>query len=126
MSVDLLKRLFAKREAPLRGVPAVRRQKNYSAESGYAYEYFYDGWRESGRLREYVFTVSGNRKTWFPLSVFAAEDALRALAENERYAVAKLALFAAFDQRESPAAMTECVRVTTGQVAELLARLGIE
>lgn len=123
--MELFRKLFAKKAAPLRGVPVVRRQKNYLAASGYAYEYFHDGWRALGDEREYVFTVSGDRKTWWPLSVFVVEDAMRTLAENERYGVAKMALFSAFDERESPAAMREPVRVTAGQVEELLGRLGL-
>ena len=124
--MELLRKLFSKKTVPLRGVPAVRRQKNFLAASGYAYEYFHEGWRVSGGVREYVFKVSGDRKTWWPLSVFVAEDAVRTLAENERYGVAKMALFHAFDERVSPAAMREPVRVAAGQVSELLARLGIE
>ena len=124
--MELLRKLFPKKAVPLRGVPAVRRQKNFLAASGYAYEYFHDGWRVSAGAREYVFTVSGDRKTWWPLSVFVEEDAGRTLKENERYGVAKMALFAAFDERESPAAMREPVRVAAAQVNELLARLGIE
>jgi hypothetical protein len=123
--VDLIRKLFARQEVPLRGVPVVRRQKNYAAESGYAYEYFYEGRRDGGGVGEYVFTVSGDRKTWFALSVYVPEDAVRALSENERYAVAKMALFAAFDERASPAAMRAAVRVAAGQVEELLGRLGL-
>lgn len=123
--MELFRKLFTKKEAPLRGVPAVRRQKNYLAASGYAYEYFYEGLRVTGGIREYVFTVSGDRKTWFPLSVLVAEEAVRTLSGNEPYAVAKMALFGAFDERESPAAMREAVRVAAGQVQELLGRLGL-
>ncbi len=123
--MELFKKLFARKEVPLRGVPVVRRQKNYSAESGYAYEYFYEGLRDSGGVREYVFTVSGDRKTWFPLSVYVPDNAVQNLTGNERYAVAKMALFTAFDERESPAAMREAVRVAAGQVEELLGRLGL-
>lgn len=123
--MELLRKLFSKKAVPLRGVPAVRRQKNFLAASGYAYEYFHDGWRGSGGVREYIFTVSGDRKTWWPLSIFVAEDAVRTLAENERYGVAKMALFAAFDERQSPAAMREPVRVRAAEVPELLGRLGL-
>src|SRR5208337_1061233 len=37
----------------LRGTPKVRRMKNYAALSGYAYEYFYEGYRDAGGRREY-------------------------------------------------------------------------
>lgn len=119
---------------PLRAVPAVRRQKNYAADSGYAYEYFYDGLRDSAGARLHFFTVSGDRKTWFQTSVSVPDEGLlawqqahgRPLADNERYAVAKMALFEAFDARQTPAAMRDPVVVAPGQVAELLTRLGVD
>ncbi len=121
-------------QAPLHGVPTTRRQKNYSALSGYAYEYFFEGMRDAPTCREYVFTVSGDRKTWFPLTVSVPHDFIgtweeahrRPLADNERYAIAKLALFDAFDNRESPAAMHLPVSLTAQLLDELLSRLGIE
>lgn len=132
-----LRGLIARRtppETPLRGVPAVRRQKNYMAMSGYAYEYFYDGFRDLAAWREHVFTVSGDRKTWFevlvrvpPAGVETWEAAHgRALAGNERYAIAKMALFEAFDSRDNPPAMNAPVEVTAEQVEDLLGRLGLE
>lgn len=119
---------------PLRAAPAVRRQKNYTAESGYAYEYFYEGLRDSGGARHHVFTVSGDRKTWFETTVSVPDSGIeawqrvhgRALADNERYGVAKLALFAAFDERATPDDLRSPVVVAPGRVAELLARLGID
>ena len=41
--------LRKKKDAPLTGAPAVRRQKTYSAESGYVYQYFYEGQRPAAR-----------------------------------------------------------------------------
>jgi hypothetical protein len=123
-----LERFTGKQEAPapLRGAPAQPRLKNYSALSGYAYEYVYDGMRDTQDSEEYVFTVSGDRKNWFRLSVHvpALQTSLKA---RERYAVAKLALFSAFDERENPAALSAApVRVTPGQAEELLRQIGFE
>ncbi|MBI5282453.1 MAG: hypothetical protein HY858_12280 [Candidatus Solibacter usitatus] len=123
-----------RREAPLEGVPAARRQKNYASQSGYAYEYFHEGRRESGDGREYVFTASGDRKAWFTVSVVVPDASTgewerlhgRPLQDNERFAVAKLALMEAFDLRETPQAMRAPVLVTPEQVEELLGRLGVE
>ena len=106
---------FSQRRLPLNGTPPVRRMKMYSAASGYVYHYFYEGYRatrhgaESGV--EYVFSVSADRKQWNPASVMLSDAALRAweeshqpeLSATERYAVAKIALFQAFDERETPA-----------------------
>jgi hypothetical protein len=128
------RKLFQRRAAePLRATPAVRRQKNYCAASGYAYEYFYEGYRDQGGCRSHIFTVSADRKTWFELAVMVEDRAVaawaqrhgRPLADNERYAVAKMALFEAFDERPGPAAMQAPVRVGEAEAERLLQRLGI-
>lgn len=118
---------------PLRAVPRVRRQKNYLAMSGYGYEYFFEGWRPGAARREYHFTVSGDRKTWFALQVLLPDEAVRQweaaqarpLADNERYAIAKMALFEAFDNRENPVAMRAPVEISQALADDLLERLGI-
>jgi hypothetical protein len=128
-------RWFARRAPePLRAAPAVRRQKNYSAATGYAYEYFYEGFREQGGCRNHHFTVSADRKNWFLLVVQVEDRAVaaweeahgRRLADNERYAIAKMALFEAFDERENPAAARAPVRVGIADAERLLRRLGID
>jgi len=125
-----------KKTAPLTGAPAVRRQKTYSAQSGYVYQYFYEGHRATSLERgtEYVFNVSSDRKTSFPVSVILGEDAVeswqdqsgRALSAAERYAIAKMALFQSFDERESPEAMRDAVRVTPDDVRAFLTTLDID
>lgn len=131
-----LQRYFARRpapEAPLKGRRPVARVKNYSALSGYVYEYLYQGYRESEIARTHVFHVSADRKSWFAQMVIVPAAALaawereneRTLNDAERYAVAKLALFAAFDERAGPAALeAEPVQVTAARVAELLDSIG--
>lgn len=123
--------------APLTGAPVVRRQKTYSAESGYVYQYYFQGKRETSQEPdssvEFVFEVSADRKTSFPVSVFVPESALApwkerhdmGLSSTERYAVAKLALFEAFDQRETPTLMREHVVVSPRQASAILDQLGI-
>jgi hypothetical protein len=126
-----------KKEAPLTGAPSVRRQKTHSAESGYVYQYFYEGQRSASRGgvtgTQFVFNVSADRKSSFAVSVFLSAGAIdgwqrehaRELTSTERYAVAKLALFQAFDQRPEPGAMTEEVRVEALDVESFLATLDI-
>jgi hypothetical protein len=117
----------------LQAVPPVRRQKNYMAISGYAYEYFFEGRRDRRNSREYVFTVSADRKIWFTLNVELPAASLRAwedchrraLADNERYALVKLSLFEAFDAAESPASMPHSFTVTPQQAEELLGRIDL-
>jgi len=124
--------------APLTGAPTVRRQKTYSAESGYVYQYYYLGYRETGDAgrpaTEYVFDVSADRRSSFALSILLPADATlgwetatgRELTATERYAIAKMALFAAFDERDDPARMREAVWIDSGGVIETLETLGID
>jgi len=123
--------LFTKRPVPLTGAPTVRRLKTYSAQSGYVYQYFYEGqrpWQEGKELgTEFVFTVSADRKTTHELSVIVPLSALveweqaheRVLTANERYAVSKMALFQAFDDR-APELMKEAVRVRAADAGGIL------
>jgi hypothetical protein len=123
---------------PLRGAPAVRRQKTYSAQSGYVYLYYYEGHRPSRRAGapgvEYVFDVSADRKTTFPVSVFLAARAVEAwesahgreLDATERYAIVKLALFQAFDERETPEHMRAEIAPGAPDVGTLLDTLGVD
>jgi hypothetical protein len=129
-------RWFGKKTVPLAGVPTVRRQKTYSAQSGYVYQYFYEGHRPSSPERgtEYVFDVSSDRKTSSPVSVVISDAAVanwqnesgRTLSATEQYAIAKMALFQAFDERESPEAMRQAVHVSAGAVQAILAALHID
>ena len=133
----MLEWLRKKKEVPLTGAPAVLRQKTYSAESGYVYQYFYEGQRPAERNGkpgvQYVFDVSADRKSSTPVSVFVSEESLsswqaehtRQLGSTERYAVAKMALFQAFDQRPTPADMAEEVVVQPADVETILSTLDI-
>ncbi len=123
---------------PLAGTPPVRRRKTYAGDSGYVYEYYYEGYRISTRAgavgAEYVFTVSSDRRNWFPVSVFLEDAAVaewerrhsRELNMTERYAVVKMALFQAFDEREKPAQMRTGVAIGPDQIGLLLETLGID
>jgi hypothetical protein len=129
--------LFKKKPQPLLGAPTVRRLKTYSAESGYVYQYFYEGHRdfrsggESGTA--FVFSQSADRKNWHMTSVLVSDEALRAwersharqLSSTERYAVAKIALFQAFDERAEPALMQDEVRVRNADIDGIVEKLGL-
>ncbi len=125
------------RKAPLRGTPATARLKTYAAESGYVYHYFYQGWRprraggEAGL--EFVFRISADRKEWLDTAVFLSSAAIgswegahgRELNSAERYAIAKLALFQAFDERPAPARMNEQVRIREADIEPIAEKLGL-
>jgi hypothetical protein len=101
------------------------------------YQYFYEGQRAARRDGaagiEFVFNVSSDRKRAFAVSVFVSGEALdgwqrahdRQLGSTERYAVAKMSLFQAFDQRATPEALSEEVRVEAPEVESILATLDI-
>jgi hypothetical protein len=116
-------------QPPLTGGRPVRREKTYSAETGFVYRYVYCGQRAIDRGTQYVFEVSRDRRTFTPISIFLSEDALaswqtahgRELTGPERYAVAKMALFQAFDR--APDVELEVV-VQPDDVASILETLG--
>ncbi len=131
-------RWLSHKPQPLTGAPAVRRQKTYSGQSGYVYQYYYNGHRSYQRNgqsgTEYVFDVSADRKTSITVSVLISEAALedwqsrhaRALHSSEQYAIAKIALFQAFDERPNPTAMSAAVHVRAADVEAILHMLDIE
>lgn len=124
--------------ALLRGAPAVRRQKTYSAQTGYVYQYFYEGYRQSDRGaragHEYVFHVSSDRKSAFPMTVFLPGATVtswqqahgRDLTPTEQYAAVKMALFAAFDERPDLGPADAEVEISAAAIETHLATLEIE
>ena len=124
---------FSKKPLPLTGAPAVRRLKTYSALSGYVYQYYWEGQRPTPSGTEFVFTVSADRKTSYPVSVLLDNAALQAwehahartLSANERYAIAKLALFQAFDERETPSLMKQPVQIRPADAETIIGHLGL-
>jgi hypothetical protein len=129
----VLRNFFIKKAPPLTGAPAVRRLKSYSAQSGYVYQYFYEGQRPIPGGIEFVFHVSADRKTSHAASVMLEDAARRAwehsyartLSTTERYAIAKMALFQAFDERATPELMKQDVRVRASDVEAIIESLGL-
>lgn len=107
-----LDRLFKKdSKTPLRGARPVRREKTYSADTGYVYQYFYEGYREFTQAGEsgfeHVFSVTSDRISRFPINIFLSHQVIEAwqagnhreLSATEQYAIVKMTLFAVFDDR---------------------------
>lgn len=129
---------FSLSKRKLSGAPGTRRIKTYSAQSGHVYQYYYEGsrgvGRGSGAATEFVFSVSADRTKFAPVSVVASETSLqqwqtahdRELSSTERYAVAKMALFQAFDERASPALMRQPVKIRPADVDAIAGQLGFE
>ncbi len=126
-----LRKVFAKKpeELPLKGKPPIRREKAYSAETGYVYQYFYEGYRETGTGEEagneYVFTVSSDRASSFTITLSMShrimeswqQDHERELNATEQYALVKMALFQIFDERANLSGPAE-VAVTRDDMEE--------
>jgi hypothetical protein len=101
------------------------------------YQYFYEGQRQyeagTDNGTEFVFNISADRKNWDMLSVLVSETAVRAwetangreLSRTEWYAIAKIALFQAFDERASPSLMSEPVKVRTADIDAIVETLGL-
>lgn len=119
---------------------AAHRIKSYSSETGYTFQYYFYEVNKSRRGfaagNEYVFMISADRKTMFPLRIFVRADAVRRwgqqvgrpLSGTEEYAAAKMRLFQAFDEVEalaqSPPQLPE-LEVDSSNLDDLLRRLDI-
>jgi hypothetical protein len=115
----------------------VRRIKSYSAASGYVYQYqFQDAHpaqRGAADGNEFVYYVSADRKTMFPIRIFVRREALekwtkqtgRALTGTEEYAVAKMRLFQALDEVADFATTRPELEVDEANLASLLERLDL-
>jgi hypothetical protein len=116
---------------------AAHRVKSYSSETGYTYQYYFHEVQKARRGlsagTEYVFMVSADRKTLFPLVIFVRRDAVRGwgrqvgreLTGTEEYAAAKMRLFQALDEIEDLAAARPELEVDSSNLDSLLRKLDI-
>lgn len=116
---------------------AARRVKSYSAATGFVYQYYFFEVEKTKRGAaagtEYVYMVSVDRKTVFPLRVFVRRDAVegwagragRPLSGTEEYAIAKMRLFQAFDEIEDIGAKSPDLVVDESNLDALLSQLDI-
>lgn len=127
--------------SPMTRPDAVRRVKSYSASSGYVYQHcFIEVNRithEGGPAGEFIYAISADRTTTYPLRIVVVQAALeawaqangRALTSSEEYAVAKMRLFQAFDEGEVPVVPTGadelCLLVDESRLEDLLRMLNI-
>jgi hypothetical protein len=120
---------------------AVRRVKSYSAATGFVYQYYFFEVERAQRGTvagaDYTYMVSLDRATSFPLKIFVEKAALdaytrrtrRALTGTEEYALAKMRLFAAFDEAAVPTNAADGAacdfRVDDSNIEGLLAQLDL-
>jgi hypothetical protein len=115
----------------------VRRIKSYSAASGFVYQYQFQDAHPASRAaaggNEYVYYVSADRKTMFPIRIFVGRAAIenwtkqtgRALTGTEEYALAKMRLFEALDEVEDFATKRPELTVDESNISALLERLDL-
>jgi hypothetical protein len=113
------------------------RIKSYSAATGFVYQYSFLEVQKARRGlslgTEYIYAVSVDRKENYPVTVFVKQSALekwskrenRKLTGTEEYAIAKMRLFAAFDESEDPAKAATDLHVDDSNIDSLLAQLDI-
>ena len=110
-----------------------RRVKTYQAESGYVYQYTFDGRYCRGGETEFIFSVSMDRNADHRVSIVLPEASIsayekekdRRLAENERYGVAKIGLFRLFDAGAKPDQVWKGWRIEPAEAREFIDVLGL-
>jgi hypothetical protein len=128
-----LKRWLLTRKSLAPAPPASQRSKTYQAESGYVYQYVFEGRHCCGRETAFIFTVTAQRQTPQRVAIVVPDSALapfekeagRRLVENERYGVAKLALFRLFDASEKPDKVWKGTQVDATRAREYLQILDV-
>lgn len=115
----------------------VRRIKSYSAATGYVYQYQFQDVHPAPQGaapgNEYVYYVSADRKTMFPVHIFVPRKAIehwskangRALTGTEEYAIAKMRLFQGLDDIDNFATSRPNLAVDESNLPALLERLDL-
>lgn len=128
---------FPPNNAAMSKPETVRRIKSYSSESGYVYQYQFQDVHPARRGQvsgnEYIYYVSADRKTMFPVHIFVRRDVLeqwtrqtgRVLTGTEEYAVAKMRLFQALDEVQDFSTSRPELMVDESNLQTLLERLDL-
>ena len=109
------------------------RTKTYSAETGFVYQYHFEEDRDYPGGRVYRFVTSVSRQPPFVVEIRTPDAATsewertqnRTLTWTERYAIAKMALFAAMDTAASPQQLREPCEVDVSQISEIARTLDL-
>lgn len=112
--------------------PGVRRQKTYSASSGYVYQYHFEGFRT--HLSDFQYTFPVTSRGWSRrLRIVLAGEALsewerrhgRKLTASERYAFAKMSLRETLDNMATPEDVPEETRPTAEDLEAISSALDL-
>jgi hypothetical protein len=114
----------------------IRRLKTYTGSQGYVYQYYFVGQRPGTKLQatEFVFDVTSDRKTTYPVTVMLQDSAVaewaqvhgRPLSGSEQYAAVKMRLFRAFDEAGSMQKEGRQLQVDAAFLEDSLASLGVD
>ena len=133
--LDWWRRLFP-RKTVLGGALRTGRQKTYSAESGYVYQYLLSSFRQHRRggeaVHEYTFEVSGGRWPAALVSIVLRASVLRQwetrhgreLTASERYAIATITLKRQLDASETPKSVPSVVAPDVAGIEAVSSLLG--
>jgi hypothetical protein len=101
------------------------RWKTYAAQSGYVYQYVFEGLKDE---REYLFRAVSGEQIEMNCSVeFSAQTwigANRELSDIERYGIAKIALLRSLDEPEPPTTLRS-IRPSESEVADICRELDL-
>ena len=113
----------------LRNWFAKPRWKTYAAQSGYVYQYVFEGLRGD---EEFVFRAISSPEIEMNLEIILEAHALdawvlenRALTEMERYGIAKMALMRALDDDTTPGSPRTVIRPTGAEVVAICRELDL-
>ena len=114
----------------------LRRLKTYTGSQGYVYQYYFVGKRPAPGVdaSEYVFDVTSDRKTTYPVTVVLPNAVVaawgaahgRTLADSEQYAAVKMRLFRGFDELENMWETGRNLDIDLQSLEESLATLGVD
>jgi hypothetical protein len=114
----------------------VRRLKTYASSQGFAYQYYFVGKRAvtGSEANEYLFDVTSDRKSVYPVSIVLAGEIVaawgtahgRPLSDSEQYAAVKLRLLRAFDEVGNMQADDRKLTIDPVFLEESMASLGVE
>lgn len=115
--------VFTHRRTNYGGAPGFGRQKTYSAESGYVYQYFLEFFRPGA----YTFQLTAARKTPFRAEVVLQRPVLdswraehgRELTASENYAIAKIALKRRLDAASAPDMVPRQIVIDQAEVSDI-------
>ena len=128
-------RLFRRKQpSDFTGTPPLRRIQSYSAQTGYVYQYNFEGARQAENGKEYRFRVRANAREYKNVFVRVPEHLVREwgtahsreLVDTEQYGIAKMLLFQHFDEATDGGALGSSIVLTRADLDRISAELDLD